>query len=189
MLSEAVTRKIIGAQGAEVLIDVIEGAWDDHLAENRLRTPWTQASIVWDYMENRAKDAFVDAEGVRQVTRLDRSMFVMRERFLLRFKKHSRELQTSNYPTASQRGVAGQGYFGEYPALQAVSCGYALDKANAGIESLVIVNHIDGWSIDLRELAAGQLAPVTQLLDFVEYEENLIGLESITWPNASGAGS
>lgn len=187
MLSEAVARKVIGVEAAEVLVDVIEGAWADHLAEGRLRTPWTRANIVWDYMESRGKDAFADADGAREVVRQGRSMFVLRERFLLRFKKHTRELQTRNYPTPSQRRLSGQGYFGDFPDLPTVSCGYVLDTAQAGVESLVIANNMDGWSIDLRELAAGILTPVTSLLEYQEYEEDVSVIPSITWPKATGS--
>jgi hypothetical protein len=187
MLSEAVVRKVIGVEGAEVLIGVIDGAWADHVAEGRLRTPWTRANIVWDYMETRAKDAFTDADGAREVVRHDRSMFVLRERFLLRFKKLTQELQTRNYPTPSQRELSGQGYFGDFLDLPTISCGYVLDSAQAGVESFVVVDNVDRWSIDLRELAAGMLTPVTSLLNYKEYEENLNTIPSITWPKASGS--
>ncbi len=185
MLSEAVARKIIGVQGAEVILSIIDGAWSDHIAEGRLRKPWTRASIVWDYMESRAEEAFAGADGVRQVTREQRSMFVLRDRFLLRFKKHTRELQTRNYRTPAQQRVAVQGSFDDFPALPAISCGYVLDQAEAGIESFVVVNRIDGWSIDLRELAAGEMRPTTQLLDFAAYNENPDLFESISWLNAA----
>lgn len=186
MLSEAVARKIIGVEGAEVILSIIDGAWSDHIAEGRLRKSWTRASIVWDYMEERAEAAFADADGVRQVTRQQRSMFVLRDRFLMRFKKHDRELQTHNYPTPAQQRVTGQGSFDDFPDLATVSCGYVLDQAEAGIESFVVANHIDGWSIDLRELAAGELSPVTQLLGFAAYYEDPGLFESISWPKTAG---
>ncbi len=186
MLDEAVARKIIGVQGAKVILSIIEGAWDEHVAEGRLRRPSTRASIVWDYMEARALEAFEHALGVRQVSRHQRAMFVLQERFVLRFKKHTRELQTHNYPTPSQRQVSSHGSFPELPELPTVSCGYILDRAEAGIEKFVVANHIDAWSIDLPELAAGELRPVTPLLDYADYSEDLDLIESISWPRASG---
>lgn len=186
MLDEAVVRRVIGVEGAEVILSIIEGAWNDHVAEGHLRKPATRASIVWDYMEARAEEAFEHALGVRQVTRHQRAMFVLRDRFLLRFKKHTRELQTHNYPTPSQRQVSSRGSFPELPDLPTMSCGYFLDRADADIEGFVVVNHIDAWSIDLRELAAGELKPVRPLLDYADYSEDLDLIESISWPKASG---
>lgn len=178
MLSEAIARKAIGVEGAAVLIEIIEGAWSDHLAEGRLRTSWTRASIVWDYMAARGRQDLGAMEGVRTVVRFDRPMFALRDRLLLRFKKHSRDLETRNYPTPSQIEVAEQGAFTEYP-WPTVGCGYVLDRAQAGIESLVVSNHVDGWSIDLRDLAAGNLTPVTQMLDVPGYVDDLDQVQPI----------
>lgn len=185
MLSEALVRKVIGVEGAEVLIDAIEGAWTDHLAEGYLRTPPTRAAIVWDYMASRASAEFATMDGVREVVRLDRPMFVLQERFLLRLKKHSRELTPSNYPTASQQALARDGEFDDIP-FPTVSCGYVLDKADAGVESLVVVSLIDGWSIDLRELAVGQLSPISPLLDIAEYREDIATISSIKRVRSDG---
>jgi hypothetical protein len=53
------------------------------------------------------------------------------------------------------------------PELAHVTCGYVLDKAEAGIEKFVVVRHVRGkpeWHIDLKDLAAGGLAPLQPIL-------------------------
>ncbi len=185
MVTEGVVRKAVGVEGAQLLVDIIEGAWQDHLDEGRLRTRWTRASIVWDAMVSRADASLSPWDGVTRVVRLERPMYVLSDRVLLRFKKHSRELQTHNYPTPSQRALARQGYFAEL-AWPTVTCGYVLDTADAGIESLVIANNLEAWSIDLRDLAAGNLTPATSILDLDDYREDINLIPSIRPPLAEG---
>lgn len=129
-------------------------------------------------MAQRASAQLAPMDGVRQVMRLHRPTYVLRERFALRLKKHSRELETRNYPTPAQVTLNRTGELPDIP-FQTVSCGYVLDQADAGIESLVVVSPIDGWSVDLRELAAGQMSPVSPLLDIPAYREDLNSIPSI----------
>lgn len=168
MLSEGEARKIVGVEGAKRLIEIVEGAWQDHLDEGRRRGLRARASIVWDHMIRRADEALVEGmEGVRRTELQGSAGYVLRERMLLRFKKHSRALATRNYPTRTQIRLNGQGFLDGMPQLAHVTCGYILDKVEAGIEKIILVRTVAGqieWFIDLRELATGVLAPVTPIL-------------------------
>lgn len=165
--SEAEVRQIIGPTGAETLIGIIAGAWQDYVAEGRRRMRRTRAGIVWEHMiEHADRDLLGGFDGVRRVDLPDSAAYVLRERILLRFKKHDRRLRTSNIPTRVQRALARQGHFDGMPDLAHVTCGYVLDAAEAGIEKFVVVRPVRGdkWSIDLRELASGVVAPLQPII-------------------------
>jgi hypothetical protein len=173
--SEAEVRQIIGADGAGTLIDIISGAWQAYLDEGRVRRRRTRAGIVWEAMTERAdRDLVTRFDGVRKVELPDSAAYVLRERLLLRFKKHDRKMQTSNVRTAMQRALARQGYLDGMPELAHVTCGYVLDRAEAGIEKWIIVRSIRSkpeWVIDLTELAAGILAPLPSIRRRAKAEE------------------
>ena len=176
-------RQIVGKDGASALVGVVRGGWQDFRAEGRTRTRSGRAMIVWEYMVARASADLADVfDGVRPVLVGGLPAFVLRDRILMRFKKHDRMLRTSNVQTKTQVAVARQGYFDGMPGLAYVTCGYVLDKAEAGIERCVVVRSRRGskWSIDLEELAAGQLAPAQPILPGSERPHELAPLPSIT---------
>lgn len=147
--------------------------------------------IVWEYMVARANVELAESfDGVRPVNVGGMPAFVLRERILVRFKKHDRMLRTSNVMTQAQAAVARQGYFDGMPGLAFVTCGYILDKAEAGVEHCVIVRSRRGskWSIDLQELASGQLAPMQPILPGTERPDELAPLPSIARRAETGKG-
>lgn len=169
MISEAEAREIIGMEGAAVLDGIIRGAWQDHVGEGRPRHVRTRASVVWDYMISRAEDQLVGMEGVRRAETYGVPAYVLRDRMALRFKKHNRELFTSNVPTGHQQRLADRGYLDGLPGVAYVSCGYILDRAQAGVEHTVVVRKVMGvveWSIALVDLAGGQMQPTTPIMPY-----------------------
>ena len=182
MVTEAEARKIIGKDGAQTLVEIIEGAWQDHVDEDRRRSPSTRASIVWDYMTQRADGDLVDGfEGVDRIERHERPLYVLQNRLILGFKKHTGEMLTRNYPTASQQALNEQGAFDGLPWPH-VSCGYVLDKADAGIDQLLVVRRVGKkveWFIPLRELADGVIEPLAPILWGPTAGDSLAELPSI----------
>ena len=167
MITEGEARQIIGVEGAGVLIDVVQGGWDAHLAEQAQRSRRTRANVVWDHMIEQAEGMLAPMDGVRAADHQNTRVYILRERMIMRFKKHDRGLLTRNYPTRAQQSLTAQGHFAALPDLDHVSCGYVLDAAEAGIERIVVVRRVADyveWFIDLFDLAAGNLTPVTQLL-------------------------
>jgi hypothetical protein len=168
--SETEVRQIIGTDGAEALIGVISGGWQAYLDERRVRSRRTRANVVWDQMIDIAdRDLVTGFEGVRPVSIYGSTAYVFNDRLLLRFKKHDRKMRTSNVLTAVQDVLARQGYLDGMPDLAHVTCGYVLDKAEAGIEKCVVVRATarkrkPDWVIDLADLAAGNIAPVQLVL-------------------------
>jgi hypothetical protein len=113
--TEAEVRRIIGPAGAAAFIDVISGAWQDYLAEGKKRSRRTRAGVVWDHMVSRTDTDMVPYfVGMRRVSLRHSPAYVLRDRILVRLKMHHRNLRTSNVPTAVQRMLLVQGYFGRY---------------------------------------------------------------------------
>lgn len=184
--SETEVRQIIGAEGAEALIGVIAGGWKAYVDERRVRSRRTRANVVWDNMIELANRELVDHfDGVRPVELYGSAAYVLNDRLLLRFKKHDRKMRTSNIMTTVQTVLWRQGYLEGMPDLAHVTCGYVLDKAEAGIEKYVVVRATarkrkPEWFIDLADLAAGNLAPVQPVLPGIDgHEEQLAPLPSI----------
>lgn len=166
MLDEAQARQIIGQAGAAVLVDVIEGAWQDHVDEGKPRHSTTRANVVWDYMVKRADADLAPMEGVTRVERYRRPVYVLRDRMLLRFKMHSHDFTTVNVSTRRQRDAEQTGLFDDL-AFPHITCGYVLDRAEAGITAVVAVRRVQGvveWVVDLRELASGEMQPATPII-------------------------
>ncbi len=174
MLSEAVVRRIIGVDGAEALIEITEGAWQDYVDEGVTRYHRsTRANVVWDYMAKRSDALLADMDGVRRVVRYDRPMYVLRERVMLRPKLHTRDTTTRNYPTPAQIKSQESGLFPECD-YKVISFGYQLDRAEAGIERYVVTSPTDPWIINVQELADGDITPATPLLTGMEEDLSVI---------------
>lgn len=177
VVSEAVVRRVIGVEGAQALISIVEGAWQDYLNEDISRYHRsTRANIVWDYMARRSDDVLGEMDGVERVERHERPLYVLRERLLLRPKLHTQDSTTRNYATRAQRGAARTGLFPEYD-YDVISFGYRLDRAEAGIDTLPITSPAEAWVIDAQDLADGNLEPATPLITGIE--EDLSGIEPI----------
>lgn len=167
-------RQIIGTEGAEAFIGVISGGWGAYLDERRVRSRRTRANVVWDNMVEVAdRDLVAHFDGVHRVDIHGSAAYVLSDRLLLRFKKHDRKMRTSNVLTAVQGALWRQGYLDGMPDLAHVTCGYVLDKAEAGIEKFVVVRATarqrkPEWIIDLAELAAGKVTPVQPVLPGID---------------------
>ena len=172
MTSEAMVRHIVGAEGAQVLIDIVQGAWQDHINENQPRYHRsTRAAVVWDHMIKRSEIDFCAMDGVTRVERYERPIYVLRGMFMLRPKMHDRDSSTRNYQTKAQQDVAETGLFPDY-ALPNVVFGYKLDAAEAGVEQLMITSPSDTWLIDLDDLASGNLSATKPMLDIPDYDQH-----------------
>jgi hypothetical protein len=177
VISEAAVRRVIGVEGAQTLIDIVGGAWQDYVNEGISRYHRsTRANVVWDYMAKRSDAELAAMDGVERVELSGRPLYSLRNRLLLRPKFHMGGA-TQNVPTRRQRSAAVDGLLPEF-GLDLVSFGYQLDRAEAGISDFVVSAPSETWIINLEELASGELAPVTQLLPGMEGED-LESLEPI----------
>lgn len=193
MCSEAEARQIIGADGASVLVDIIEGAWQAYLDGGPFHHRRTRASVVWDYMVTSAHAQLARMDGVRVAeVKGQTPVFVLRERIAVRFKLHDRDMLTKNLRTRTQARLSRTGSFDEMPSLATVSCGYVLDNAEAAVQHVVAVRAVEdevAWCIDLRELAGGVLAPESPILSPLDVGGPLPPLPSIRRPSEESEGS
>jgi hypothetical protein len=179
MVNEGMVRHVIGVMGARALLDITTRGWEDYLNEDIERFHRsTRAHIVWDYMIKRCEESLLPMAGVERVERHQRPSYALRGLLALRPKMHDRDLLTRNYPTPAQRGVKRTSLFAEFDQ-QNIMFGYKLDAAEAGIEQCVITSPADEWVIDLDDLAAGNLAPITQTFEMPEYDAHWRSLPSI----------
>lgn len=179
MVNEAMVRQIVGTEGANVLVGIVRGAWQDYLDEGRARFHRsTRANVVWDHMVLRSEAALVGMDGVQRVERQERPMYVLRDRVVIRPKLHTRESRTRNYPTKAQEDLEETGLY-EGLDYQNLTFGYQLDRAEADVESCVITSPTDPWIINLEELAAGELRPVSGMLDMPDLDRSWRGVQPI----------
>jgi hypothetical protein len=169
MLSEADARQILRGERAEAIVDIVDSAWDAHLQERRARSRRTRANIVWDAMSDFAERTLVSMDGVARIERYGIPLYAFDDQLVLNFKKHTDDFLTHNVATDHQDRLARQGHLDGLPGIVRVTCGYVLDAAEAGVSQIVTVRRVADtleWWIDMRELASGVLAPVTQVLPF-----------------------
>lgn len=167
MCTEAKTRKAVGVEGAQRLVSVVEGAWEDFVAEGRPRHRRTRANIVWENMVARADQEIAPLQHVQRVVIHETPWYVFNQRCALRLKLHTARLLTRNVGTNHQKGIAEQESLPGLPPSCRLSCGYTLDKAEAGIDRIVVTKRVRDeliWCIDVRSLAAGELEPVAPVI-------------------------
>jgi hypothetical protein len=177
MCTEAEARQIIGVAAAHQLVGVVEGAWDNFVAEGRPRARRTRANIVWEYMVAAADQRIARLPNVTRVEIYDTPWYVFDGRFALRMKMHSPRLFTGNVDTLHQQGIGRQDPLPGLPDGCRLSCGYTLDRAEAGIERIVITKRVRDrleWWIDVRGLAGGELEPVAPILPGMAPEPGVV---------------
>ncbi len=168
MITEAEARQILAGERAEALCAAVSQSWKDHLALRQDWTPRTRANVLSDFMIRNADSCFARLDGVTRILHNEMVMFVVDDALVLRLKKHDRrDYATANYPTRAQMQIDRDGQLAQMPSREVVTVGYTLDAAEAGIEQIVAARHIAQeleWVIDLRDLAAGVVAPTTPVL-------------------------
>lgn len=187
MTSEAMVRHLIGVEGAGVMLEVVKGAWQDYVNEERERYHRsTRAAILWDYMAGRSEAALLDMDGVAKLERNERPLFLIRNSFTMRPKMHDRQSLTRNYPTEAQRNLSQSGMLPEYEYSH-VTFGYKLDAAEADLEQILITSPSDDddWVIDLQELANGELRPIQPMFGATDDSHRWRNIEPIRRRRAS----
>lgn len=125
--------------------------------------PKTRATFIWNAMVDRARRELGGHPGVRVVDRPERIFFVIQNSLVLRFKKLSHDLRTSNYPTATALAIDLQAKMPGVPAnASLITVGYILDRVTDQLLDAHVV-HAIGNSLQWQYSLSKPLAPVQQL--------------------------
>lgn len=105
---EDVVRRVLAINDRDILCrKAVEGAWETVKNSYPERAWWrrksTSRGLMWEYSVNNAVAALADDPGIRVIRHHDTSSLVLDNLVLVRFKKASIQLHTSNYPTLLAR--------------------------------------------------------------------------------------
>jgi len=130
----------------------------------------TRAALVWEHTIRLATQYFADDAGVKIVEHHDTVSFIFDDQVLIRFKKGSTEMMTSNVPTLLSEAYNDheQDLFG-HEGHQRVQAIYILNRLETSIMWAGIVAH----NINKRpmwELNLSGIAPQTEMLPFVHHQ-------------------
>lgn len=182
MCSESEARTIIGVEGAAAIVDVVQGAWQQYLDDGRPRRPTVRANIVWDNMMDLAEAKMATRDDVRVVKHYQTQYFIYQDRLMLALKKLGDDSLPRNVETKIQEELRQAGHLPHMQGVASVACGYELDSTESEIRSIRasrIVGKKLEWSIDMEELAAGVLAPLSPIFDDIDTGYALPSLPAI----------
>lgn len=105
---EDVVRRVLAANGRESACRLaVENAWETVKEKYPEQAWWrrrsTRAALMWEHSVNNAVIALESDTGVKVIPHNDTSSFIFDDTVLVRFKKASIQLHTSNYPTLLAR--------------------------------------------------------------------------------------
>lgn len=154
-VTEAEVRALLNGNRAEVLLSLFDRAWEQYKADGRKRHYRVRANIVWDNAVTLADEELVSLPGVERRGADDMPVYVFDDVLAVTLKKTTRDMYTSGVRTRRRRVRLSTGMLDGMPHLSYVTCGYTLDKAEAGIEFYPVVRTVSGkpeWNFDLREI-------------------------------------
>jgi hypothetical protein len=122
----------------------MQEAWDDYQRlpdEAKVRiSPRSRASVVYDFIVEKAKKLFIGAEGVYLSERRGFLLINFYDRILLRFKKFNRKLMPHGIRTGQNSLFMNrQGVLLECPEATKLIAGYQLNDFQNGIELMAVV--------------------------------------------------
>lgn len=125
----------------------------------------TRSSAINDLITHKAMAKFFNNPGVRVRTRSGCTYFIIRDRFLLRFKKLNKNLQTSNIPTnQSNLFLQQDSLFEELPdPMTNIFAGYTWDTANNNLSGIYLtcpLGKTNEWAYPVS-LTVAEIIPIT----------------------------
>lgn len=145
MIDEEAAVAALGEECLGILRDCVEAAWDKFEHHFRpilpLCSPGAMATIVHELTLEEARRRFGPETGV-----VVRDALVQGKRFMLevpgkcivRFKKLTKDFQTSNYPTETAVAFDAQQLVRDYPGLPRLTVGYQLGQYRTSITGIYL---------------------------------------------------
>jgi hypothetical protein len=161
-------RAILAKNGRDIkLNEAMRFGWDSRKAcpgHASWKRKGTRASVVWEGAVRKARELLSD-DGVRIIEHFDTVSFIFDDTVLLRIKKASVALRTSNYPTslAELFDQHDEDLFG-WEGLQRVEAVYVLDRFETTVLWIGIVasdQNAELWHFELADepIVAGKIEP------------------------------
>lgn len=170
-MTEVEVRAALNGKRAKVLLSVWDRAWAQYQADGRKRHYRARANVVWDNAVMLADAELTVLPDVDRRGSDEMPVYVFDDVLAVTLKKTDSRMLTSGVRTRARRARLTTGMLDGMPALYHVTCGYLLDKADAGIEAYPIVRTIlrkPEWNFDLREIVdpGTGLVPATPILPY-----------------------
>lgn len=118
----------------------------------------TRSSAINDLMTNKALMKFYNNKDIRIKRRRGCTYFIIKDKFLLRFKKLNNNLHASNVPTKqSDKFIYQQSLFDELPAPTNIFAGYTWDTSAGNCSGIYLTcptGDTNEWSCPLSSSEA-----------------------------------
>ena len=173
--SEQHFRTTLGEERASVLLEALKASSERARAlavrvgfsESR-----TEPAVAFDFAVTSLADGFEQLEGVRPVQVRSQHLWIVDECFALRVKKLKGGYRSSNHYSQQQELISRQSRLPGLDPLIYVTAGAVYSDRTGLAEEFVVVKYHRGpmrwqqveWVVDLRDLAAGGMVPVTAIL-------------------------
>ena len=163
---ETDVREILGRYESTI-IEVAHGAWSDWLGlpnRSRLRFARTRATVVHDFIVDRAITAFAGNADVRSIVKDETAKFLFDRRVLVRFKKGDGNGLGCNIETQAVLAFTDpQLLIPGLPDVQKVDVVYVLNDLQTMIERVAVSardNDVRLWSYDIEDSRSAPVLPL-----------------------------
>lgn len=166
--NETLVRRVLAVNGRGSLIrTAIAEAWPATLKQYPQRSWWrrktTHAHVMWEHSVQNLISLLDGDRGCKVVPHDDTVSFVLEQSVLLRFKRASIELISSNYPTPlAQKFHNHEAQLPGFENLHRAEAAYVLNQNETALEWIgVVARHKKRvlWQIDLETGTAIQELP------------------------------
>ena len=175
--SEQDFRAIVGVERARVLLLALERA-DDRARQINATVGFleerTEPTLAFDIARSELIGVFDALPGVREETSNGQHLWIVEDRYAIRIKRFDSGYQTANHPSVQQSLISGQQRLPGFEPLIFVSAGARCSKRTGLTLDYIVVKHYPSsssyqrpeWIVDLRDLAQGDLQPVSPMFPF-----------------------
>ena len=173
--SEQHFRATFGPERAAVLFQALESSSgrartlsvSEGFAESR-----TEPVVAFDLAVKSLTEDFEGLEGIRSVQVNGQRLWIVDDCFALRIKKLKDGYRSSNHYSQQQELISQQSPLPGLDPLIYVTAGAVYSDQTGLVQQFVVVKHYKGpmrrqhveWVVDLQDLAAGGMVPVTPTL-------------------------
>ena len=173
--SEQHFRTTLGQERASVLLEALETSSERAralAAREGFGELRTEPTVAFDFAVGSLTEGLVQLDGVRPAQVNGQYFWIVDECYALRVKKLRSGYRSSNHHSQQQELISRQSSLPGLGQLIYVTAGTVYSDRTGLAEAFVVVKHRRGpvsrqqveWVVDLHDLAAGGMVPVTPIL-------------------------